>query len=97
MEFQDVLSKKMSNLGYKNKMGECNEMHIIFKPVNNHYNDVHSLRLRQTIYKIYTYCKPRLIKNLLRVNTHTLTKDYMAKILHFRDAKDTFASFGIQY
>jgi len=35
-------------------------------------------------------------RNLFRVSTHTLTKDNVAKILYFRDAKDTFAPFGIQ-
>ena len=35
-------------------------------------------------------------RNLFRVSTYTLTKDNMAKILYFRDAKDTFAPFGMQ-
>ena len=35
-------------------------------------------------------------RNLFRVSTYTLTRDNVAKILYFRDAKDSFAPFGIQ-
>ena len=35
-------------------------------------------------------------RNIFRVSTHTLTRDNVAKIFYLRNAKDTFAPFGIQ-